>query len=61
MTFEAPDIDYAGISPIIALTAGLCLVLMSAVFARRSQRVVSSFAQPRDAGDRGGTVHLAVG
>jgi NADH-quinone oxidoreductase subunit N len=43
MTFEAPDIDYAGISPIIALTAGLCLVLMSAVFARRRQRVVSSF------------------
>ncbi|MDX6601960.1 MAG: NADH-quinone oxidoreductase subunit [Solirubrobacterales bacterium] len=32
MGFEAPDIDYAGISPIIALTAGLCVVLLSAVF-----------------------------
>ena len=42
MTFVAPDIDYAGISPIIALTAGLCLVLMSAVFARAHQRVISS-------------------
>jgi NADH-quinone oxidoreductase subunit N len=42
MTFEAPDIDYAGISPIIALTAGLCVVLLGAVFAGRRQRVVSS-------------------
>ncbi len=42
MTFTSPDIDYAGVSPIIALTAGLCLVLMSAVFARAHQRVVSS-------------------
>jgi len=31
MTFTAPDIDYAGLSPIIALTAGLVVVLLSAV------------------------------
>jgi NADH-quinone oxidoreductase subunit N len=31
MTFTAPDIDYAGISPLIALTAGLCVVLLSGV------------------------------
>ncbi|MGI9020948.1 MAG: NADH-quinone oxidoreductase subunit N [Solirubrobacterales bacterium] len=42
MTFTAPDIDYAGISPIIALTAGICLVLMAAVFGRRHQRLVAS-------------------
>ena len=28
MTFNAPEIDYAGLSPVIALTAGLCIVLM---------------------------------
>jgi NADH-quinone oxidoreductase subunit N len=32
MTFEAPQIDYAGISPIIALTVGIVVVLLSAVF-----------------------------
>ena len=31
MTFTAPDIDYAGISPIIALTAGICVVLLVGV------------------------------
>jgi len=31
MSFDAPSIDYAGLSPVIALTAGLCVVLMSAV------------------------------
>jgi len=31
MTFHEPTIDYAGISPLIALTAGLCVVLLSAV------------------------------
>ena len=29
MTFTPPDIDYAGISPIIALTAGIVVVLMA--------------------------------
>ncbi|MDX6590684.1 MAG: NADH-quinone oxidoreductase subunit [Solirubrobacterales bacterium] len=32
MTFNEPHIDYAGISPIIALTVGLCVVLLSGVF-----------------------------
>ncbi len=32
MNFHAPHIDYAGLSPVIALTAGLCVVLMTAVF-----------------------------
>jgi NADH-quinone oxidoreductase subunit N len=31
-TFNAPDIDYAALSPVIALTAGLCVVLLSGVF-----------------------------
>ncbi|MGB7589011.1 MAG: NADH-quinone oxidoreductase subunit N [Solirubrobacterales bacterium] len=31
MSFNAPDIDYAGISPVIALTAGVCLVLLAGV------------------------------
>ncbi|MEX2447378.1 MAG: NADH-quinone oxidoreductase subunit N [Solirubrobacterales bacterium] len=31
MTFVAPEIDYAGLSPIIALTVGVCVVLMSGV------------------------------
>ena len=32
MNFNEPTIDYAGISPVIALTVGLCVVLLSAVF-----------------------------
>src|SRR6476661_3336794 len=32
MNFHEPQIDYAGISPIIALTVGLVVVLMTAVF-----------------------------
>ncbi|MGZ5375934.1 MAG: NADH-quinone oxidoreductase subunit N [Solirubrobacterales bacterium] len=32
MNFTAPHIDYAGISPIIALSAGICVVLMAGVF-----------------------------
>jgi NADH-quinone oxidoreductase subunit N len=31
MSFHAPHLDYAGISPLIALTAGICVVLLSAV------------------------------
>ncbi len=42
MTFTAPDIDYAGISPVIALTAGICLVLVASAFAGRHSRVVAS-------------------
>jgi len=32
VSFTEPTIDYAGISPIIALTVGVCVVLLSAVF-----------------------------
>jgi NADH-quinone oxidoreductase subunit N len=32
VNFQDPTIDYAGMAPTIALTAGLCLVLLSAVF-----------------------------
>jgi NADH-quinone oxidoreductase subunit N len=44
MDFNAPDIDYAGISPIIALTAGMVLTLVAGLFASgpRSQRIVVS-------------------
>jgi len=31
-TFNAPDMDYAALSPIIALTVGLCVVLLAGVF-----------------------------
>jgi NADH-quinone oxidoreductase subunit N len=31
-TFNAPHIDYAALSPVIALTAGLCVVLLCGVF-----------------------------
>ena len=31
MTFNEPHLDYAGIAPLIALTVGLCVVLLSAV------------------------------
>ncbi len=34
VTFHAPHLDYAGLSPVIALTVGICVVLMSAVFDR---------------------------
>lgn len=32
MNFHAPHIDYAALSPVLALTAGLCIVLLTAVF-----------------------------
>ena len=32
MTFDAPTIDYAGLSPIITMTAGLVLLVLVAVF-----------------------------
>jgi NADH-quinone oxidoreductase subunit N len=34
MSFQAPHFDYAGLSPVIALTAGACVVLLTAVFDR---------------------------
>ncbi|CAN5424347.1 NADH-quinone oxidoreductase subunit N [soil metagenome] len=41
-SFTAPDIDYGGLSPIIALSVGLCLILIAAVFSGRHQRVAVS-------------------
>jgi NADH-quinone oxidoreductase subunit N len=38
MTFNAPDIDYAGLSPVIALTAGICVVLMLGLLPRLGGR-----------------------
>jgi NADH-quinone oxidoreductase subunit N len=32
MSFNAPQIDYAALSPVIALTVGACVVLLTAVF-----------------------------
>ena len=32
MSFVAPEVDYAGLSPVIALTVSVCVVLLSAVF-----------------------------
>ena len=40
--FNAPDIDYAGLSPVIALSAGLCLILAAAVFSGSRQRAAVS-------------------
>ncbi|OLE37538.1 MAG: hypothetical protein AUG48_04200 [Actinobacteria bacterium 13_1_20CM_3_68_9] len=42
MSFRAPHIDYAGLSPVIALTAGICAVLICGVLTRRRQRAVVS-------------------
>jgi NADH-quinone oxidoreductase subunit N len=43
VTFEAPHIDYAGISPVLALTGGLVVILLAGVFAPASrQRAVVS-------------------
>ncbi len=45
MTFTAPQIDYAGLSPVIALTAGICAVLVGGVLTAGRQRlVVSAFS-----------------
>ena len=32
MTFDSPTMDYAALSPVIALTAGLVVVVLAAVF-----------------------------
>jgi NADH-quinone oxidoreductase subunit N len=42
VSFQAPEIDYAGISPVSALTAGLCVVLMAGLFGGARQRFVVS-------------------
>jgi len=42
MNFTAPDIDYAGLSPVIALTAGLCVVLIAGLVGRAQRIIVST-------------------
>ena len=39
MSFHAPHLDYAGLSPLIALTVGLCIVLLGGVFGRARRAV----------------------
>ena len=44
MDFNAPDIDYGGLSPIIALTGGLVLTLLAGLVggSRRRQLIIVS-------------------
>ena len=42
MTFEAPHIDYAGLSPVLALTTGIVVVLVAGLFGGRRERLVVS-------------------
>ncbi|MGH7350047.1 MAG: NADH-quinone oxidoreductase subunit N [Candidatus Rokuibacteriota bacterium] len=44
MTFHAPDIDYAGLSPVIALTGGICVVLLAGLIGRGHRGLVSFFS-----------------
>jgi NADH-quinone oxidoreductase subunit N len=43
MTFNAPDIDYAGLSPVIALTAGICIVLLVGLIPRLGGRFTMAY------------------
>ena len=42
--FDAPYIDYAGISPLIALTAGTCVTLLAGLFRARALVLVTALA-----------------
>ena len=42
MSFSAPQVDYAGLSPVIALTVGICVVLLAGLIGERRQRLVVS-------------------
>jgi NADH-quinone oxidoreductase subunit N len=42
MNFQAPHIDYAGLSPVIALTAGIVVVLLAGLASGRRQRILTS-------------------
>ena len=56
MNFNAPHIDYAGLSPVIALTAGLVVVLMVGLIPRLGRftmayltiAVLADDGRPRD-------------
>jgi NADH-quinone oxidoreductase subunit N len=41
VTFNAPEIDYAALSPVIALTAGLCVVLLLGLIPRLGRFVMA--------------------
>jgi NADH-quinone oxidoreductase subunit N len=43
MNFNAPHIDYAGLSPVIALTAGLCIVLLLGLIPRLGGRFTMAY------------------
>jgi NADH-quinone oxidoreductase subunit N len=43
MTFNAPQIDYAGLSPVIALTAGLSIVLLLGLIPRVGGRFMMAY------------------
>jgi NADH-quinone oxidoreductase subunit N len=43
VNFNAPHIDYAGLSPLLALTAGVCVVLVAGL-ARRSRVLVAALS-----------------
>ncbi|HSF01714.1 MAG TPA: NADH-quinone oxidoreductase subunit N [Solirubrobacterales bacterium] len=42
MSFTAPEVDYAGLSPVIALTVGICVVLLAGLVGERRQRLLVS-------------------
>jgi NADH-quinone oxidoreductase subunit N len=42
VSFTAPEIDYAGLSPVITLTAGICVVLVAGILTEHRQRAVVS-------------------
>jgi NADH-quinone oxidoreductase subunit N len=44
MTFTAPHLDYAGLSPLIALTAGVCAALVAGLVRRRQRLLVSAMS-----------------
>ena len=57
--FNAPHVDYAGLSPVIALTAGLCIVLIAGLFLR--SRLGERRAHDRRPGRDGRPLDLAMG
>ena len=60
MSFNAPHIDYAGLSPVIALTAGLVVVLMVGLIPRLGRFTMAYLTIAVLAVD-GGLGDLAVG
>ena len=42
--FNAPEIDYAGLSPILALTAGICVVLLAGLVPRINRFTIAGLA-----------------